>query len=69
MKIGDLVIRKNEGISHAGAKKYLGRVGIITHVTPQQPSAVGLLDRIHVMFDDDVGVFLERYLEVVNESR
>jgi len=66
MKIGDLVTLKNQGISLRTAREYLGHIGIITHITPQQPSAVGLLDRIHVMYDHDVGVFLERYLEVVN---
>ena len=66
MKVGDLVMRKDQGISLAEAKKYLGRVGIITHITHMRHTAD--FNRILVMFDNDFGVFLEQYLEVISEA-
>jgi len=66
VKVGDLVMRKDQGISLAEAKKYLGRVGIITHITSLLE---GEANSILVMFDDRSSVFLEQYLEVISEGQ
>ena len=63
MKVGDLVKRKDQGISNADAKKYLGHIGIIVDYIV----ASGI--EYQVMINGEIANFLPRYLEVVNEGR
>ena len=63
MKVGDLVKRKDQGISMADAKKYLGHIGIIVDCIV----ASGI--EYQVMINGEVTNFLSQYLEVVSEGR
>ena len=63
MKVGDLVKRKDQGISTTDAKKYLGHIGIIVDYIV----ASGI--EYQVMINGEIANFLPRYLEVVNEGR
>ena len=63
MRVGDLVKRKDQGVSNADAKKYLGHIGIIVDCIV----ASGI--EYQVMINGEIANFLPRYLEVVNEGR
>jgi len=63
VKVGDLVKRKDQGISNADAKKYLGHIGIIVDYIV----ASGI--EYQVMINGEVANFLPQYLEVISESR
>jgi hypothetical protein len=65
VKVGDLVKRKDQGISNADAKKYLGHIGIIVDFTKRH----GEIDEYQVMISGKVANFLPRYIEVISESR
>jgi|TARA_Y100000310_G_scaffold3262_1_gene4163 hypothetical protein len=63
VKVGDLVKRKDQGISMADAKKYLGHIGIIVDYIV----ASGI--EYQVMINGEIANFLPQYLEVVSEGR